>query len=59
MAGTGVVLKYKFLADIWKIDSRLTRFIHNSMSAVFTIVLFLMALTGIIMYIYPLIRKNK
>lgn len=60
MAGTGLILRQaregKNLPN--SIDVNLARYIHNQLSVLFTVVLILMALSGIIMYIYPLIKKK-
>jgi len=58
MAGTGTVLKYKFLGDKLGLNIGMISFIHGSFSVLFTIILFLMIVSGIIMYIFPLV-KNK
>lgn len=59
MATTGALLKYSFIASQFSfIDLRLTRWIHNQMSPFFSITLFGMILTGIIMYVFPLMKKK-
>lgn len=58
MTTTGIILKFNSLADFLQIDLAMIRFIHNNFSIVFSLVLFLMMLTGVVMYIYPLLRKK-
>jgi hypothetical protein len=55
MAGTGIAIKY----NVGIFDLPLTRYIHNNLSVVFTVALILMMLSGIIMYVFPLIRNRK
>lgn len=59
MAGTGLVLKYPVI-NTWFpfIDPLRLRVIHNAVSPIFGGVLFLMMLTGIYMYIFPLLKKE-
>jgi H+/Cl- antiporter ClcA len=59
MSVTGILLKYTFLATKFSfIDLGQVRYIHNNLSPVFSILFFMMALTGIIMYIFPLTRNK-
>ena len=59
MSITGILLKYTFLATKFSfIDLGQVRYIHNNLSPAFSIIFFMMALTGIIMYIFPLIRNK-
>lgn len=59
MAITGILLKYTFIATkLTFIDLGLIRFIHNNLSPFFAVVFLGMLITGLIMYIFPLIRKN-
>jgi hypothetical protein len=58
MAGTGIMLKYLFLPMALGFDPGTVRYIHNQLSVLFTIALVLMMLTGIIMYIFPLLKKK-
>jgi H+/Cl- antiporter ClcA len=59
MSMTGILLKYTFLASKFNfIDLGQVRYIHNNLSPAFSIVFFMMALTGIIMYIFPLTRNK-
>jgi hypothetical protein len=61
MAGTGLLLKYTSLASKYLpfVDLGLTRYIHNNLSVLFTIVLVIMALSGIVMYFYPWYVKRR
>ncbi len=59
MAGTGIILKYSALSDFMNLDLGLVRFVHNNFSVVFVVVLFLMMLTGLVMYLYPIIRRKQ
>lgn len=61
MAGTGIMLKYLSFFDrhFHFIDLGLVRYLHNSLSVVFTIVLLLMALSGTLMYFIPYIQSRK
>ncbi len=60
MAGTGIILHQSSEGENLpkNIDVNLARYIHNQLSVLFTVVLVLMALSGIIMYIYPLIKEK-
>lgn len=62
MAGTGLLLKYTSWANnLPFLDLGMMRYIHNNLSVLFTVVLGLMALTGLVMYLYPwwVQYKNK
>lgn len=59
MGTTGFFLKFTFIADKLKIDLTLVRYLHNQMSLVFSIFLFLMALFGLTMYLYPILKSKK
>jgi hypothetical protein len=60
MAGTGTVLKFPVaFGSFGFINVGLVRFIHNNLSILFTIVLLLMAISGIIMYLFPYLNKKK
>ena len=54
MIGTGILLKYK--PDF--IDMGLVRLIHNNLSPYFVVVFLGMLITGLVMYIFPML-KNK
>jgi len=59
MSITGVLLKYTFISTKFSfIDLGLVRFIHNSLSPFFVIIFFGMMITGIIMYLFPLVRNK-
>ena len=54
MIGTGTLLKYSVIVgEISFIDLELARYIHNSLSIWFAIILSPMIITGTIMYVYP------
>lgn len=55
MAGTGILLKYK--PDFINLGS--VRLVHNSLSPYFALVFLGMMITGLIMYIFPLIQKRQ
>lgn len=57
MAGTGLMLKYYW--QPFGLDLRMIRSLHNQMSGIFTIVLSLMALSGIYMYFFPYIQAAQ
>lgn len=61
MGGTGIVLKFPSITTNYLtfIDLAQARYLHNQLSTYFSIILFLMALTGLWMYIYPAIQKQK
>jgi hypothetical protein len=62
MATTGSILKFPgFFINFKFIDLALVRYLHNQMSLFFSIGLFLMASSGLVMYFYPAIvaRKKK
>jgi hypothetical protein len=55
MTSTGFALKYPTRALF---NPGLTRFLHNQLSLIFTLVLILMACSGLLMYLYPLLIKR-
>jgi hypothetical protein len=60
MAGTGTAIKYsEFFSSFPFINITFSRYMHNQLSIIFTIVLVCMATTGIIMYLFPIFRKRK
>jgi hypothetical protein len=54
MAGTGMLLKYPIISD-----TGLIRRIHNNLSPIFGGALFIMMITGIYMYVFPLLKKRS
>ena len=59
MALTGSLLKYSFIASKFSfINLLLMRNLHNNLSPFLTISLLVMMTTGLIMYLYPLMRKK-
>lgn len=59
MAGTGLIMKYNILSKFFNLDLGLVRFVHNNFSIVFATVLFFMMLTGLVMYLYPIVRRKQ
>lgn len=60
MAGTGTALKYpNFAVKIPSVDIDSVRMLHNNMSPFFSISLFVMMLTGVYMYVFPLLRSKQ
>ncbi len=61
MAVTGLMLKYPSFAMEYLpfLNLGKIRYLHNSLSLYFSIVLVLMIMTGIWMYIYPSIKKFR
>ena len=59
MAITGILLKYPLWINSLNIDIGLIRFIHNNLSILFTLILVLMTISGIVMYIYPIMKMKK
>jgi hypothetical protein len=60
MAITGVILKYPFISkNLSFLDLGLIRYLHNNLSPYFTIVFLLMSITGIFMYLFPLLKKSN
>jgi len=59
MAGTGLVMKYSVITETFPaIHPGLMRTIHNTVSPIFAGALFIMMITGLIMYLFPLIKKT-
>lgn len=58
MAGSGMILKNPKLGQALNMDLSLVRYLHNNFSVVFTILLLLMILSGVVMYIFPLLKKR-
>ncbi|MEK7611565.1 MAG: hypothetical protein AAB486_04315 [Patescibacteria group bacterium] len=59
MAGTGILLKYSFIsAKLTFIDLGLVRFLHNNLSPFFSFILFLMAVTGSFLFLFPYLPKR-
>ena len=59
MTITGLAMKYVGVASTLGFDSNLVRYLHNQMSVLFAIGLVFMAVTGIIMYLYPILRSKN
>ena len=59
MAGTGLVMKYPVITETFPaIHPGLMRTIHNTLSPIFAGALLIMMTTGLIMYLFPLIKKS-
>lgn len=59
IAGTGILLKYTFISEkLSFIDLGLIRFLHNNLSPYFAIVFLGMLITGLFMYLYPMLRNK-
>lgn len=59
MAITGIILKYTFIATKFTfVDLGSVRFVHNNLSPVFSIVFLGMLATGLIMYLFPVLRNK-
>jgi hypothetical protein len=58
MSFTGAYLKYPWLRKVVPLDTLFLRNIHNQLSPFFTIALTVMAITGIVMYIIPLLKRT-
>lgn len=59
MAGTGTLLKYTFISKkLTFIDLGLIRSFHNNLSPYFVVVFLGMLITGLVMYLFPML-KNK
>jgi uncharacterized iron-regulated membrane protein len=58
MSLTGICLKYP-QANLFHLDMGLIRSLHSNFSLYFVLALFIMMITGLIMYIYPELRKHK
>ncbi len=60
MALTGLMLKYTsfFSKYFGFIDLGMIRYVHNNLSVYFTIVLVLMAVTGLYMYFFTLPKRS-
>jgi len=57
MAGTGTMLEYS--VSFFGLDLGLVRYVHNKLSIYFTVVLVLMMITGLYMYIFPVLNRHK
>jgi hypothetical protein len=60
MMGTGIVLKYSFIATRFQLlDLGLMRYLHNTFSLFFSIALSFMILTGLLLYFLPVLIRRK
>lgn len=56
MIATGIFLKYPLINPF---DPGVTRSLHNNLSIIFSVILFLMAASGLFMYLFPFLNKPK
>lgn len=61
MTITGTIMKYSsfFSKNAPWLDQGLARYLHNQLSPFFAVVLFFMALTGLYMFCFPYLVKQK
>lgn len=59
MGGTGLLLKYSWVATKLPLDLGMIRYIHNTLSGWFALVLAVMGITGTVMYVYPWYMRRK
>ncbi|PIY71603.1 hypothetical protein COY87_05335 [Candidatus Roizmanbacteria bacterium CG_4_10_14_0_8_um_filter_33_9] len=60
MALTGTILKFPFITNLFPfINYQLVRQLHNQLSLIFTFAFMIMAATGIVMYIFPGLKRKK
>lgn len=59
MTATGLLLKYPLPALTQFLNLELFRFIHNKLSLYFALALFVMIVTGIYMYLFPILRRRN
>lgn len=58
LSSTGAALKFPNVFSS-VVDVKQARYLHNQMSLFFSIFLFLMSISGLVMYIYPLINRKS
>ena len=59
MGVTGVVMKFPKIANIFPfIDLGMVRFLHNSLSPIYGILLVVMMITGLLLYFLPHIKHS-
>ena len=59
MSSTGLILKFPSFSAFASLDLGMVRFLHNEFSVHFSLALGIMMITGIIMYLFPLMRKKS
>ncbi len=59
MSISGIVLKFPFFSSFPFVEIGLIRKLHNDLSIYFVISLTVMLITGLYMYIFPLLRSRK
>ena len=57
--GTGMAMKYPWFARLMPFDYSFAWDWHNKISDYFLIALFIMMITGLIMYCVPMITRNR
>lgn len=59
MTATGLMMKYPRITNVIPFNLVSVRTLHNLASPIFSIILVLMMVTGIIMYFYPVLTNRK
>lgn len=59
MSFTGIILKYPFFSRFTFLDLGLLRSLHNEFSIYFVVSLGVMMITGIYMYLFPILRRKR
>lgn len=59
MSATGMLMRNPSWEKFSPFSLDLARYIHNQLSWIFSIILILMIITGLIMYFYPLLKKQS
>jgi len=59
MTFTGILMKYPRITNYLPFDLVTVRSIHNAASPLFSIILVLMMISGLVMYFYPIILRRK
>ena len=59
MSITGMLLKFSIFKSLSLLDLGLVRSLHNDFSIYFAISLGIMMITGIYMYLFPILRRSN
>jgi len=59
MAGSGMILKNPGIGQALNLNLSLVRYLHNNFSLVFSMLLLMMTVSGVVMYLFPLLRSQK
>ncbi len=59
MSVTGIFLKYVGWSIKMGINLGMIRYIHNNLSSIFSVVLFVMIISGLVLYVVPIRAANK